>query len=192
MPKRSSKRSSKRSTKRLRNVATMKLIPLPPRGSASAIIANITQNVSLVTSGAGVASFNVTTLSATSSTDWSSFAGLFWQFRVRRMRVRYIPYTIANNANGYGAGALATYNEDTTPGLPASIAAVMYREDSRPIYIGKPLTALWFPVSPDDYLFQPVAGTTIRGGVLAYMNGGPFSTTIGMLFIDMDVEFTRS
>jgi hypothetical protein len=188
MAQRRHKKSHKRAPKR----ASLRLARLPSRGQASTTIANISYNIVLNTSGAGVASFNITTLSVTASSDWSAYAGLFWQFRVRRMRVRYVPYTLANNAAGYGAGAVATYNDDTTPGLPGGLSTVLYREDSRPAYIGKPFTLTWRPTTPDDYLFQPVAGTIVRGGMYAYLNGGPFSATIGLLFIDNDVEFTRS
>jgi len=136
-----------------------------------------------------------------STSFWSNYVGDYGLYRVREARMSYLPYLGTSIAGGAGSGLVGCYNSSGAPTgslVPSSpttlVQVVMFVDDYKPIYIGKPWSLARKSTRTNQMLWYATAETTTNtaGGWYGLLRGCAASQVVGSFVFTFVVEFSRS
>ncbi len=152
--------------------------------------ANLSFTTQVSANGAGLIAGYVANSDVTASTDWSSFAATYQEYRVLAVEVKYQNYF--NGAYSasllQGAGAMCS-NHVSTISAPASLDAVVQVADHKPWRTSAPLVKAWRARGTEEMGFTATSATSTHGGIQYYATVGTPSAFYGILYITFMVEF---
>lgn len=130
------------------------------------------------------------TSQVTSSTDWSSFANVYQEYRVVAMEVKWLnrfnsTYTSTISP---GFGAMAVYHVPTVP-TAVSIDEVVQNANHKLWNTGRPLTIQWRARGTEEMAWMTTASSASHGGIQVYAEGCTASTLLGCWILTFTVEF---
>ncbi len=167
-------------------------IHLPVRDGLDdqSIRVNLTYTVEAGSNGGGILTGYFANSDVTSTTDFSSYASAYQEYRVLGMELKYVN-RYNNTATTYrdaGAGAMCT-SHISSIGTPANLDAVAQVADHKAWRTGAPLTVHWRARGVEEMVFNSTAGTATHGGIQYYCATGTADVSYGKFFITFLVEF---
>ncbi len=162
--------------------------PLTSNNQPPGMVVRLSVVPTTVTSDAsGVVASAITTVSATTAQDFSSYSSCFAEYRVLGIRVEYQPFT-PFGASNYSTGNVISVHSTalSTPGSAAAVAAAPMR---KLVNFGKPWNMEWRMDGTLEAQFIQTSGTANNGGIAWYATNGAASTAYGSYSIVYLLEF---
>jgi len=159
-------------------------------GDVSTITTNLAGVIPVVTNAGGSILTSYTTDSITSLGEWSTWTGLYREYRVLGLEVSYRPYyspsfPAPSLVAGYGAVAVA-HGSTTTP---TSVASVVENSSFSEWNPGMPFRLTWKMASPEESHFSLSSANPNYGGVQVASQNSTASVTLGEAYVRFLVQF---
>jgi len=153
---------------------------------------NLTNTYSLNSDGSGNIAAYWTPGSVSSSTDWSSYAATYQEFRVLGMQLHYVPFYNGtyNSTVKPTVGAIATVHIPLGS-TPASVDEVTQHTTWKSLKTSATLNQDWRMYGIEESVFTPTASPTgaNHGGIVLYVDTATASVRYGSVFLTFLVEF---
>ncbi len=151
---------------------------------------NLSFTSQISASGAGIIAGYVANSDVTVSSDWSSFAATYQEYRVLGIEVKYMNYFNGSYSSSLlqGAGAICS-NHVSTIAAPSSLDQVVQVADHKPWRTSTPVVKAWRARGTEELAFTPTSTTATHGGVQYYATVGTPSAFYGIIYITFIVEF---
>lgn len=153
------------------------------------VVVNLTSTTTTSASGLGIVATELT-FNPNTTTEWTSYAARYREYRVLAVEVHFIPSQVVNISGAVcGPCAVAT-NKGGVLGTPTSIGQVYALANSKPKLMFKPWS---YQIRPDDYTDLDVGSTSTPSSefsMLVYGDGFTNSLLVGRYFIKWVVQFS--
>jgi len=153
------------------------------------------QSYTASSNGAGFLEIFASTANATGTSEWSTIAPLWREYRVLGVRLEYMPcYDMGGTNRTNFPGVIASYH-GPAPAWQGAVTTSSFNntwlmEGAKPIHPCKPFVAEWRMSDVEEAQFFSTSTTYSSGGIYS-VTGGVLSTssTYGATFITCLVEF---
>lgn len=153
------------------------------------LVTNLTSTTTMSSSAVGVLATELT-FNPNTTTEWSSYAARFREYRVLAVEVSFMPSQVVNLSGAVcGPCAIAT-NKGGVLGTPTGVAQVWALANAKPKLMFKPWNYI---IRPDDYTDLDVGSTSTPSSefsMLVYGDGFTNSLLVGRLFLRWVVQFS--
>ncbi len=150
----------------------------------------LARSANLVTSGTGVYQIVINTDPGTTN-DFAAFASAYGEYRVRGMKISFVPQYVGTLPPGGGAHAMGAGFVSHVGGFaaPANRDAALGAFGARPLTTNRPWSFEWRASDLAEDTFTSTSGGYDFGGIGIYMDNGATSQTYGFVRIEYIVEF---
>jgi len=151
----------------------------------------ITGTGELGTNASGVMSGGQYTSDVTTTSEWTSWADTYQEYRVLGIRFQWVPLRTAaynNTSQLPPTGAIATRHN---PGVtaPTALATLVNTSTFKLWNAGNPMEISWRMKGIDEASFQSTSSATSLGGIVYYLQGGTTSANFGRFVVTWVVQF---
>lgn len=121
--------------------------------------------------------------------EWTAMAGLFGEYRVLGMVVKFAPYNRYSKTTVVCTPLIVLTERDSPSSTLGSYQAAMSHESSRILTLEDPWTHEVRMSNAEESQFISTTGTAAKFSAKFYADGLSVSTTYGRMFVDLLVQF---
>jgi hypothetical protein len=153
---------------------------------------NLSYTYSLVSDSVGAIYNRINSPGLQSTTEWASFAGLYQEYRVLGIEMKYVPYYNGtfNTTVTPATGAVNVVHTPLTVN-PADLDEVINFVTWKPFRTSTSMTCHWKMFGVEEATFSRVAdvNSVNHGGIQYFIPGATGETSYGQVFVTYLVEF---